>query len=183
VAGTVADVFLVPGVDDDAACGITHVKLIPLTEAEVRSIEAERGDSPHRVMAATSDGFSDMFYHSQRTASAIMSQVEIFRDTDFGTLILQSPGADKVNYPTKVGFLKGSQSEIFPRVGDRHFVESTRALAKQKINPVKVLIERAHEIGITLVHLHARDEETEVPIQDAEVYGRITSQRGAVLPD
>ncbi len=138
-----------------AACGITHVKLIPLTEAEVRAIEAERDAGAQRNLAATSDGFSDMYYRSPRTLAALLSQVEIFRDTDFGTLILQSPGADKVNYPSKVGFMKGSQSEIFPRVGDRHFVESTRALAKQKINPVKVLIARAHEIGLK-VHVGIR---------------------------
>ncbi|MBI3852078.1 MAG: hypothetical protein HY298_17610 [Verrucomicrobia bacterium] len=138
-----------------AACGITHVKLIPLTEEEVRRIETEKGSSTNRVLTATSDGFSDMFYRSQRTASALLSQVEIFRDTDFGTLILQSPGADKVNYPTKVGFLKGWQSEMFPRVGDRHFVEATRALAKQKIIPVKALIERAHQLGMQ-VHVGIR---------------------------
>jgi hypothetical protein len=131
------------------------VKLIPLTEAEIRRIEAERGSGANRVLAATSDGFSDMYYRSPRTLAAILAQVEIFRDTDFGTLILQSPGADKVNYPTKVGFFKGSRSEIFPRVGDRHFVEAARALAKQKINPVKALITRAHEIGLQ-VHVGIR---------------------------
>jgi uncharacterized protein (DUF849 family) len=31
----------------------------------------------------------------------------------------------------------------------------------------------AHEIGITVVHLHARDPDTGVPTQDAEIYGRI----------
>jgi len=138
-----------------AACGITHVKLVPLSPEELQRIESEHHERPHRVLAATSDGFSDMFYRSPRTASELLSQVEVFRDSDFGTLILQSPGADKVSYPTKVGFWKGSQSEMFPRVGDRHFVEATRALARQRVNPVKALAQRAHELGLK-VHVGIR---------------------------
>jgi hypothetical protein len=138
-----------------APCGITHVKLIPLTPEEIRRIESENRNRSHAVLTATSDGFSDMFYRSPRTASEVLSQLEIFRDTDFGTIILQSPGADKVSYPSKVGFMKGSQSETFPRVGDRHFVEATRALARQRVNAIKALTQRAHEIGLK-VHVGIR---------------------------
>jgi hypothetical protein len=52
-------------------------------------------DRSHRVLVATNDGFSDMFHRSPRTAAALLSQVAILRDTDFGTVVLQSPGADK----------------------------------------------------------------------------------------
>lgn len=34
-------------------------------------------------------------------------------------------------------------------------------------------VHAAHEIGITMVHLHARDEETGAPTHYAEIYGRI----------
>jgi len=52
----------------------------------------------------------------------------------------------------------------------------TKAMTPRVPISVQEIIEdvlRAHEIGITLVHLHARNERTEVPIQDADVYGRI----------
>ena len=137
------------------ACGVTHVKLIPLTPEEAARIEAERADTSRRVLAATIDGFSDLFYRSPRTTASLLSQVEIFRDTDFGTLILQSPGADKVNYRSNVGYMKGSHAEVFPRVGDRHFVEAVRALAEQGINPVEALTGRAHAIGMK-VHVGIR---------------------------
>ena len=136
-------------------CAVTHVKLIPLSSAEVRRLEADRRDTSHRTLIATIDGFSTIFYRSPRTAEDLLSQVEIFRDTDFGTLILQSPGADKVDYPSQVGFMKGTGVEEFPRVGDRHFVESIRELAAKKINPVKVLIDGAHAIGMK-VHVAIR---------------------------
>jgi hypothetical protein len=138
-----------------SACGITHVKLIPLTDAEAARIEAEQRDSSRRVLAATNDGFGDFFHRSPRTEAALVSSVEIFRDTDFGTLILQAGGGDKVNYPSAVGHLWGSGAETFPRTGDRHFVESTRALAEKKVNPVRAMTERAHAIGMK-VHVALR---------------------------
>ncbi len=43
---------------------------------------------------------------------------------------------------------------------------------------VDEIVEEVHEaleIGITIVHLHARDEETEIPTYKAEIYGKIIS--------
>jgi hypothetical protein len=138
-----------------SGCGITHVKLIPLTEEEARRAEADQKDRAHRVLAATNDGFSDMFHRSPRTESSLLSSVEVFKDTDFGTLILQAAGGDKVNYPSEVGNWWGSQTEVLPRVGDRHFVESARALADQKINPIHALTKHAQEFGMQ-VHVSFR---------------------------
>jgi len=138
-----------------SACGITHVKLILLTDAEASRIEAEQRDTSHRVLATTSDGFSEFFHRSPQTKSALLASVEIFRDTDFGTLILQAAGGDKVNYPSSAGFMWGSRTETFPAVGDRHFADSTRALARQNINPVKAMTERAQAIGMK-VHVGLR---------------------------
>ncbi len=138
-----------------AACGITHIKLVPLTQDEVRRIEEEQRDPSHRVLAATNDGFSDFFHRSPRTEADLLSSIEIFRDTDFSTLILQSGGGDKVNYPSSSGFMWGSKTETLPRVGDRHFVESMRALAEQKINPIKSQTARAQALGVR-VHVSMR---------------------------
>ena len=138
-----------------AACGVTHVKLIPLSAAEAERVRSERADRSHRTLVATYDGFSDFYTRSPRTKQAVLSAVEVFRHTDFGTLILQSPGADKVTYPSQIGHMKGSDAEEFPRIGDRHFVEAIRELARQEINPVKVLIDGAHDAGMA-VHVGIR---------------------------
>lgn len=136
-------------------CGVTHVRLIPLSPEEVQRLQADRRDTSHRTMIGTIDGFSYMFYRSPRTVEALLSQVEAFRDTDFGTLILQSPGGDKVNYASQVGYMKGTHAEEFPRIGDRHFVESIRELAANGINSQKVLIDGAHAVGMK-VHVAIR---------------------------
>ncbi|NUQ64900.1 MAG: hypothetical protein HUU20_20750 [Pirellulales bacterium] len=138
-----------------SACGVTHVKLIPLSHDEVSRLQADRRDLSHRTLAATFDGFSDFYYRSPRTVEAVRSAVEIFRDTDFGTLLLHSPGSDKVSYPSSVGHMKGTGVDDFPRVGDRHFVESIRQLAAKNINPLQCLLEGAHDAGMK-VHVGIR---------------------------
>jgi len=49
----------------------------------------------------------------------------------------------------------GVGQETFPRLGDRYFVESIRAMARQGMNPVKVLIDGAHDVGMK-VHVGLR---------------------------
>ncbi|MBN2296307.1 MAG: hypothetical protein JXM70_28005 [Pirellulales bacterium] len=137
------------------SCGVTHVRLIPLSTEEVRRFEIDRRDKSHRNMITTIDGFSFFYTRSPRTAAEVLREVEILRDTDVGTLILHTPGADKTNHPTKVGHMKAEGVELFPTIGDRHYAESTRALAAKNINPVKVLIDGAHDMGIK-VHVGIR---------------------------
>ena len=137
------------------ACGLTHIRLIPLAPAEVERLLADRADLSHRTMAATYDGFSSAFYRSPQTAEEWLRDIEIFRHTDFGTLLLHSPGADKVIYPSPIGHMKGAGVEVFPRAGDRYFVEAIQSMARQGINPLKLLIDGAHEVGMK-VHVGIR---------------------------
>src|SRR3990167_8509512 len=51
---------------------------------------------------------------------------------------------------------------------------------------VEEIVEEVHEaleIGITIVHLHARDEDAEIPTYKAEVYGKIISSIRAFSKD
>ena len=45
--------------------------------------------------------------------------------------------------------------------------------APVSVNEIVEDVHRAWETGITVVHLHARDEATEEPRSDADIYGRI----------
>ncbi len=137
------------------SCGLSHIRLIPLSPAEAERIAADRADRSHRTMATTHDGFSWGFYRSPQTAAEWLRDIELFRDTDFGTLLLHSPGGDKVIYPSKVGYMKGSEAQGFPRLGDRYFFEAIQAMARQGINPVKLLIDGAHNVGMK-VHVGLR---------------------------
>jgi len=136
-------------------CGLAYVKLVPLTDEEVAKLEAERSDARHRRLVATIDGFSYIFERRPVSRMALLEEVEVYRDTDFGTLILQMGGADMVNYPSKVGEMIGQDLDDFPRPGDRRYAEALRELARKGINPTRTLIEGAHDVGMK-VHVSIR---------------------------
>ncbi len=136
-------------------CGVAFVKLIPLTPTEVAGWQADRNRQAHRGMTVTCDGFSFIYYRRPTTAEDLLAEIEPLRNTDVDTLILQSFGADKVSYPTKVGHMPGQKMDDYLVPGHRYFSEAVRELARKQINPVKVLIDGAHDAGIK-VHVGIR---------------------------
>jgi len=54
-----------------------------------------------------------------------------------------------------VGTMAGQELEDFPRVGDRYYAEAVQELARKGINPTKVLIDGAHDVGMK-VHVGIR---------------------------
>ncbi|MBI3985451.1 MAG: hypothetical protein HY343_00900 [Lentisphaerae bacterium] len=141
------------GVPSRAA--LAYVKLVPLTEAERTGFQADRDDRSKRTLAATCDGFSFIYAQRPTTREELLSEVEIYRDTDFGTLLLHIGGADQANYPSKHGIMFGQDLDSFPSPGDRNFAESAAILAREKINPTRTLIEGAHALGMK-VHVGLR---------------------------
>jgi len=137
------------------SCGIAYVKLVPLTTEEIAAVQTDRQDTSNRRLAATIDGYSYIYSRRPTSIEALLQEVEHYRHTDFDTLILQMGGADLVNYPSKVGTMLGQDLTVFPRRGDRFYAEAIRELARQNINPTKVLIEGAQNAGLK-VHVGIR---------------------------
>jgi len=136
-------------------CGVAYVKLVPLTPAEVAAQQARWNDPARRRLVTTIDGFSFIYSRGCVTREDLQREVEVYRHTDFGTLILQPGGADFTNYPSQVGQMLGQGVEVFARAGDRRYAEAIRELAKRKINPTQVMIEGAHDVGMK-VHIAVR---------------------------
>lgn len=136
-----------------SGCGIAYVKLVPLTGEEIAGIRKDRGDHSHRKLAATEDGF--FFGCGPTTVPELLARVEVFRDTDFKTLLLHIGGADQVAYATKYGCGFATGIDEYSLVDSRHTIESIRELKRKKINPTKVLIDGAHDVGMK-VHVGNR---------------------------
>ncbi|HOE95253.1 MAG TPA: hypothetical protein PK847_01580 [Candidatus Sumerlaeota bacterium] len=130
------------------AAGVAYVKLIPLSEAEIARQEADRESREHLRLAASHDGFSTLFHRAMTTPEELLSDIELFRDTDFGTVILHNMGGDKVNYESAVGHMAGSTLSDFARIGDWNFARATAALRRQGINPMQVMIDGARAMGL-----------------------------------
>jgi hypothetical protein len=139
-----------------SACGVAYVKLIPLTIEEVSGYRADLSELANRKLAATCDGFSFIYDRRPTTVEELLAEFEVFRNTDFDTLLLHAIwGGDKVSYPSQYGTIPGLEMDDFAVAGHRYFVEAVRELARKKINPVKVLIDGAHGIGMK-VHVGVR---------------------------
>jgi len=138
---------------DNSRCrtaGIAYVKLVPLTRSEQAGIETERADSARRRLVTSIDGFSYLYNRRPISLSALLQETEVYRNTDFRILMLQMGGADMVNYPSKIGEMRGQDLDDFPRVGDRRYVESIRTLAEKGINPTRALVQGGHDAGLTV---------------------------------
>jgi len=137
------------------ACGVAYVKLVPLTPDEVAAVQADRQNPACRKLATTIDGFSFIYGRRPTSVESLLPEVEIYRHTDFDTLILQMGGADMVNYRSRIGEMRGQDLSVFPRRGDRFYAEAIGELARQGINPTQVLIEGAQRAGLK-VHVGLR---------------------------
>lgn len=137
-------------------CGIAYVKLIPLSPEEIAGLQKDRSERAHRKMTAVCDGYGFIYRHRTTTVEQLLSEMELFRNTDFDTFVVHAMwGGDKVSYPSKYGTIPGLDMDDFVEVGQGYFVEAVRELARKKINPIKVLIEGAHDMGMK-VHVGVR---------------------------
>jgi hypothetical protein len=135
--------------------GLAYVELSPLTGDDVAAEMSDRADRRNRRLTASCDGFSFLASGEVRTREDVLEQTEIFRNTDFDTLILQMGTADGVNYQSEVGHPLWTALPPYPGRRYRNYAEACRALDAQGINPTRTLIEGAHDAGLA-VHVASR---------------------------
>lgn len=129
--------------------GLAYVKLVPLSADEVAREAAERTEP--WPLVTTMDGFSFLYERRCTSAEELLQETEIYRNSDFGTAILQYGGADMANYRSAVGCLLGDEVTDFARSGDRHYAEAVRIMAERGINPTKVLLDGLHNVGMKVL--------------------------------
>jgi hypothetical protein len=128
---------------------LAYIKLIPLSESEVRALESERRKSQTRCLFAHNDAWSYTFEFRPTSEAEIRREIEPFRDTDFQRIYWEGGMGDRMSYPTKIGLMPTQEgSDDFYRVGDRLAAESWRILSKKDIDPFRVALDYAHEIGL-----------------------------------
>ncbi len=124
---------------------IHYVKTIPLTDAEVEAVVADRKQKSTRTSVATFDGFTWIHPFRPQGRADLAATFAAYRHSDFKTWWFQLGGADLVHHPSKVGNLMGEQLDTFPRSADREYVESVRLLHSRGIDPLQVAVEEAHD--------------------------------------
>ena len=125
---------------------VAYLKLKPLSEAQVRAVQADRADRSTKTIIAAKDGG---FIAEATTKEDILEEVEIFRHSDVGRIDFAVSYGDLTNYPSRFGANIHERSfGDYPRAHDKQFVENLRALIGQGLVPYKVAMEHAHGIGI-----------------------------------
>ncbi len=137
---------------------IAYVKLVPLDEEQVATVEADRAESSNQRLICMNDGFSDFGRFRPTSREEIWEYLEPFRDTDFQKMFwCPGAGGDVLTYPSEVGSLTGSKTRDFPRVVDRNIAESMQILAGAGIDTVEEVVEYGHGVGLE-VHISQRME-------------------------
>ncbi len=129
------------------AANVCYVKLVPLTDGEVRSWSARRSQPRQRTSLATFDGHSWIWPYRPRSEAELLENFRGFEDSDIGKWWFQVAGADLVCYPSQVGNIPGDGTTDFIGGAYAEYTRSLEALFKQGINPLKVARQAARDQG------------------------------------
>ena len=133
------------------AAGIAYVKLEPLTSEEVAAIQEDRSRSDTKRLVAYNDAWSVFGERALITEEDIIEEVEPFRDTDFQKLLWGMGAGSMVQHFSDVGeYAEKKDMTDFSRYCDRQAAESFRILKERGIDPLKTVIDHAHDLGIEL---------------------------------
>lgn len=125
---------------------IMYVKLVPLTDKEVRQIEQERRSKENKKLIATLDAFSWIHKNYPTTKEEFFEDFEHYRDSDFGTLSWQIIGGGLVNYRSKLGTIPGGLSDDPARTGDGYVTRSIRKFIEEGEDHTKLAVEAARSM-------------------------------------
>lgn len=126
---------------------IMYIKLVPLTDAEVDWIKAERADKSKHNLIATLDAFSWIHRNYPTTKEEFLEDFEHYRYSDFGTLSWQIIGGDLVNYPSKLGTIPGELTDDFSRTGDGYVTRSIQKFIADGEDHTKLAVEAARSMN------------------------------------
>lgn len=129
--------------------GIAYIKLVRLSEDEVRVVHMDQQRSDTNRLFAHNDAHGFHFGFRVTTSEQVRREIEPFRDSDFSRLYWESGGGDNVYYFSKIAPIPTNDNvTAFPRQGDRMHAESWRAFRDKAIDPFRVALDYAHEIGL-----------------------------------
>ena len=134
-----------PGSENTVA--LAYVRCEPMSDDEVRQVEADCRSTDHRKVIAYNDGIS--FFSGQRYESKedVQAVVEPYRHSDVESVFWGLTG-DVTTFATPHGRMAGEGMDAAPARGTRQLVANLRGLDAKGINPLVTAMEYAHELGL-----------------------------------
>jgi uncharacterized lipoprotein YddW (UPF0748 family) len=128
---------------------VAYIKLVPLTEEEVKQVKEDREGKKNRRLWAHNDAWSYHYAFRPVSEADIRREIEPFRDTDFSRMYWEAASGDRCSYFTKIGLMPSDDWIEDPyRIGDRLAAESWRILRQKNVDPFRVALDYCHEIGL-----------------------------------
>ena len=129
---------------------LAYVKLVPLTDTEMRTLEAERKSGETRLLYCHNDAWSYTYGYRPTTEAEIRREIEPFRETDFSRIYWEAGMGDRLYYPSKIGRITAADEWIADpyRVGDRLAKETWQTWREKGIDPLRVAADHAHAIDL-----------------------------------
>ena len=135
---------------DSAEAMVAYIKLVPLSDAELRAHQADTRRSDTRRLFTHNDG--GVIGEGTMTPDDIRRYVELYRDTDFSRIYWCAGSGDRLNYSSKIGLSPPfwfDENEFASR-SDHTNRASWLSLRAQGIDPLQVVSEHAHDLGLEL---------------------------------
>ncbi len=141
------------------AAYIAYIKLVPLTEEQSKTIQADRKQTATRNLVATIDGSS--FFHGGefRQPEHFLDLAGLYRHSDVAKVLWACCYGATTNYPSSVKgtdfigrdsrarFVSDGGANAYMR-GERQNYKTLRDMAGRKIIPQNVVADHVHKMGI-----------------------------------
>lgn len=128
---------------------IAYIRLDPLSDTEVRTLQADRARKEHKRLFAHNDAHGFTYLYGVTTPEEIRREIEPYRDTDFSRLYWEAGMGDLLYYPGKAG-----RPLTCDGVGDfmyamaRSHAECWRIMRDKGIDPLRIAAEMTHDAGL-----------------------------------
>lgn len=129
---------------------LAYIKLVPMPGGQVREVERGRQRMDTKRLFAHNDAHGYLYLYGTATEEAVRNEIEPYRHTDFSRLYWECGAGDTMFYLGKAGRLPTCDGvEDFERQGDRLHAECRRSFRDQKLDPLVVALEAAHQMGLS----------------------------------
>ena len=130
-------------------CWLGYIKLVPLSDAEVQTLKADRARRDTRRLFATNDAFGSLSWLHLTTADDVRREIEPYRNSDFSRMYWEAGMGDVTYFPSKVGKLITFEwMKDHYRLMDRLVGQTYADFRAKGIDPFRVALDHCHEIGL-----------------------------------
>jgi hypothetical protein len=132
-----------------AKARVGYVRLDPLTDSEVEEHQTERRERSSKTLYAHDDAHGFIWLHGAREPEQIYRELEPFRDSDFSRMYWEAGFGDILFYLGKAGRLPTCDGlEDHDSLGNRLHAEVWRHFRDRNIDPFRLALDYAHEVGL-----------------------------------